>query len=51
MKDEKVLAVRGKPRYENEENWPLEVSPDMKIRGKPRDKNEENWPLEVSPDK
>ena len=26
------MAVRGKPRYENEENWPLEVSPDMKMK-------------------
>ena len=37
----KELVVRGKPRYENEGNWPLEVSPD---------ENKENWPLEVSPD-
>ena len=39
------LAIRGKPRYENEKDWPLEVSPDMKmkrlaVRGKPRYENE-----------
>ena len=38
----KRTALRGKPKYENEGNWPLEVS---------LDENEENWPLEVSSDK
>ena len=33
--------MKMKRTDENEENWPLEVSPD---------ENEENWPLEVSPD-
>ena len=34
IKMEKVLAVRGKPRYKdkNKENWLLEVSPDMKMK-------------------
>ena len=40
-KSEKGLAVRGKPKDENERNWLLEVS---------SDENERNWPLEVSPD-
>ena len=48
MKNEKVLAVRGKPRWKNEnlKNWQSEVSP-----GKRKNENLKNWQSEVSPGK
>ena len=29
----KRTGRRGKPIYENEKDWPLEVSPEMKMKG------------------
>ena len=37
----KKTGRQRQAQIEDEENWPLEVSPDIE--------NEESWPLEVSP--